>query len=98
MFKQEIPTGVEVAFDLTGPVRHVDCVQPGIVSFWYEHLDGGVPYRHRFIAVGTGQVWPSGFTYVGTALSPAVPAAGPGLWSPPYGQLVWHLLTKPVEP
>lgn len=66
--------------DLQGPVLHVASQQRGEVQVWAMYYGDAVdPVPHVFRVVGTGQPFPPGMLYVGTALD---------------GPLVWHLVKR----
>lgn len=66
---------------LAGPILHVGCKgRPDVVDVWTQ--DEGQTRKVRLLVVGTGQPWPDGAFYLGTAIVPG-------------GRLVWHLLGLP---
>jgi hypothetical protein len=64
---------------LQGPVLHVGSQEHGQVQLWAMHYADVDPVPYTFRVVGTGQPFPDGMVYVGTACD---------------GPLVWHLLQR----
>lgn len=71
---------------LSGPIVHATCRGMTYVEFWVLASDQPADTRW-FRAFRDDHEVPGDAIYRGTALSPT----GPGPFSQPYGQFVWHL-------
>lgn len=99
IYRYEIPVDDQWhTLRLSGPIVHVDCRDVRTVELWA--WAGAQPEHDRELRVyGTGHEidipededkW---VHHLGTALSPT----GPGPFSQPYGQIVWHLVERQSE-
>jgi hypothetical protein len=81
IYKYTVPVDDEDhRIDLQGPILRVGSQNRGEVQFWAMHYGEDVdPVPYTFRVVGTGQPFPRGMVYVGSADD---------------GPLVWHLLSN----
>lgn len=83
IFKYTVPVDdTDHRIELQGPILSVGSQGSGEVQFWAMHYGDDVePVPYDFHVVGTGQPFPSGMVYAGTAFD---------------GPFVWHLVKRPA--